>query len=118
MDLGLKDRAALVCAGSRGLGKACAMSLAREGCNILLNARDAEVLEQAAAEITKEAGVKVKTIAADLNTDRGRAEILAACPEPDILVNNNAGPPPGKLADWTRDLWMQAIEANMLAPIS
>jgi 3-oxoacyl-[acyl-carrier protein] reductase len=117
VDLGLKGRTAIVCAASRGLGYACALSLAQEGVTIFLNARDPANVQRAAAELAKRTGGRVVAVAADINTEAGRDALLKACPEPDILVNNNAGPPPGKLEDWTHDVWLQAIEANMLAPI-
>jgi 3-oxoacyl-[acyl-carrier protein] reductase len=117
VDLGMAGRKAIICAGSRGLGYACALSLAKEGVVIYLNARDKTKLEAAAAEISRTAGVQVVPVAADIDRPEGRQALLNACPEPDILVNNNAGPPPGKIADWTHEAWLRAIEANMLAPI-
>jgi 3-oxoacyl-[acyl-carrier protein] reductase len=117
MDLGLKGRKAIVCASSRGLGKACAMALAREGCSVVINGLNEERLGKAAAEIRAATGAAVTAVRADINTDEGRAKLAAACPEADILVNNNAGPPPGKFADWGRAEWQAALEANMLAPI-
>ena len=117
MDLGIKGRTALVCASSRGLGLACATALAREGCAVYINGRDRAALDAAAAQIEAETGHRPTTIEADLNTEAGRAAIVAACPEPDILVNNNAGPEPGKIADWSREDWLAAVEGNMLAPI-
>jgi 3-oxoacyl-[acyl-carrier protein] reductase len=117
MDLGIAGRKALVCASSQGLGLACATSLAREGCHVYINGRNRESLEAAAATIESAAGRRPEIIVADLNTEDGRATIVAACPEPDILVNNNAGPEPGKIADWSRADWLAAVEANMLAPI-
>ena len=117
MDLGLANRRAIVCAGSRGLGYACAFSLAREGVSIVLNARDVRRLEAAAQEITRLTGAEVTPVAADINTEPGRDLLLASCTELDILVNNNAGPPPGAMSEWTRAAWLGAIEANMLAPI-
>jgi 3-oxoacyl-[acyl-carrier protein] reductase len=117
MDLGLKGRKALLCASSKGLGKACALSLAREGVAVWINGRNQGPLDEAAAEIRSATGAEVTTVRADINTDEGRHALIAACPEPDILVNNNEGPPPGKLEDWDRAQWMIAIEANMLAPI-
>lgn len=116
MDLGLKDKRAIVCASSRGLGKACAQSLAREGVFVTINGRDMESLKAAEAEI-KAAGGKVQAVEADINTAEGRAALLAACPEPDILVNNNSGPPPGLFADWKEADWQAALDANLLAPI-
>jgi 3-oxoacyl-[acyl-carrier protein] reductase len=117
MDLGIAGRKALVCASSRGLGLACATSLAREGCSVFINGRNRDSLEAAAATIEVAGGTRPVIVVADLNTEQGRDQIIAACPEPDILVNNNAGPEPGKIADWSRDDWLAAVEANMLAPI-
>ena len=117
MDLGIAGKKALVCASSRGLGLACATSLAREGCQVFINGRTREALEMAAGAIEAAAGRRPELIVADLNTEAGRDAIVAACPEPDILVNNNAGPEPGKIADWSRADWLAAVEGNMLAPI-
>ncbi len=117
MDLGLIGRRALVCASSGGLGKACAAALAREGCDIVLNGRDAARLNAAADEIEALCGRRPHTAIADLNTPAGRAALLAACSEPDILVTNNAGPPPGALGDWDHAAWLGALESNLLAPI-
>jgi len=117
MDLGIKGRNALVCAASKGLGKGCAMSLAREGANITIVARGREALEQTAAEIRSTTGAAVTTVTADITTAEGRAAALAACAQPDILVNNAGGPPPGDFREWTRDDWIKAVDANMLTPI-
>lgn len=117
MDLGIKGRKAILCASSRGLGKACALALAREGCAVVINGLDEARLAGAVQEIRGKAGAEVVGVRADINTDAGRAALVAACPDADILVNNNSGPPPGKLADWDRAAWMAALEANMLAPI-
>lgn len=117
MDLGITGRTALACASSRGLGLACATSLAREGCRVYLNGRHAEALDAAAARIESLVGKRPDTITADLNTEEGRAVVMDTCPDPDILVNNNAGPEPGKIADWSRDDWLAGVEANLLAPI-
>ncbi len=117
MDLGLKGKKAIVCAASKGLGRACAMSLAREGVDLVITARTAADLEQTAAEIRKATGVKVTPVPGDITTDAGRAAALAACPEPDILVNNAGGPPRGDFREWGRDEWIKAVDANMLTPI-
>lgn len=117
MDLGIKGRTALVCASSRGLGLACATALAREGCTVVINGRTRDALDAAAAQIEADTGHRPAVIEADLNTEAGRAAIVSACPAPDILVNNNAGPEPGKIADWSREDWLAAVEGNMLAPI-
>lgn len=118
MELGIRGRTALVCAASKGLGRACALSLAREGVNVVITARGAEVLERTAAEIRAETGVQVTAVAGDISTEAGRAAALAACPAPDILVNNAGGPPPGDFRDWSREDWIRALDANMLAPIA
>jgi 3-oxoacyl-[acyl-carrier protein] reductase len=117
MDLGIRGRTALVCAASKGLGKGCAASLAREGVNLVVVARGQEALEATAAELRGRHGVQVTTVAADVTTEAGRAAVLAACAAPDILVNNAGGPPPGDFHDWDRDTWVKALDANMIAPI-
>ncbi|RJF83903.1 SDR family oxidoreductase [Azospirillum cavernae] len=117
MDLGIAGRRALVCAASKGLGKACALALAREGVHVTLTARSAETLEATAAEIRSATGVTVTTAVGDIATEEGRAAALAACPDPDILINNAGGPPPGDFHHWEREDWIRALDANMLAPI-
>src|ERR1700753_3489136 len=117
MDLGLKGKKAIVCAASKGLGRACAMSLAREGVDVVITARTAAELEKTADEIRKETGAKVTAVPGDITTDAGRAAALAACPAPDILINNAGGPPRGDFRNWNRDEWIKAVDANMLAPI-
>ncbi len=117
MDLGIRGKTALVCAASKGLGKGCALSLAREGVDVVITARGKETLEATAEEIRKATGVKVTAVAGDITTTEGRKLALAACAQPDILVNNAGGPPPGDFRNWTRDDWIQAVEANMLTPI-
>ena len=116
MDLGIKGRKAVVCASTQGLGLACARSLAGEGCVVTINGRTDEKVQRVARELAAETGAVVHGVAADITTEAGRAALVAACPDADILVNNNAGPPPGKLADWHHDQWIVALEANMLAP--
>jgi len=117
MDLGIKGRKAIVCASSQGLGLACAMSLAREGCTVFINGRDESRLDRAVREIEAVTGPRATQVVADINTDAGRAKLVVACPEADILINNNAGPTPGELKDWDHAAWLVALEANMLAPI-
>jgi len=117
MDLGIRGKTAIVCAASKGLGKGCAISLAREGVNLVITARGAEALEQTAAELRK-FSVQVKTVAGDITTEEGKQAALAACPNPDILVNNAGGPPPGDFREWDRATWLKAIDANMLTPIA
>lgn len=117
MDLGLKGKTALVCAASKGLGKACAMSLARNGVAVTIVARTAGPLEATAEEIRAASGATVTVVAADITSPAGRAAALEACPNPDILVNNAGGPPPGDFRQWTRETWIAALDANMLTPI-
>jgi 3-oxoacyl-[acyl-carrier protein] reductase len=116
MNLGLKGRKAIVCASSRGLGKACAMALAREGVEVVINGRDLERVETTASAIRNETGASVLAVAADLCSDEGRDKLVAACPEPDILVTNNGGPAPGRFEDWDHAAWLAALEQNLLAP--
>ncbi len=117
MDLGIRGRKAIVCAASKGLGRACAFALAREGVELVINARSPEPLERTAEAIRRETGVPVTAVACDITTEEGRAAVLAACPEPDILINNAGGPPPGDFRDWGEEAWHSALNANMLTPI-
>ena len=117
MDFGIKGKKAIVCASSKGLGRACALALAREGVELVITARTATELEATAAMIRQQTGAKVTTVAGDITTEAGREAALAACPEPDILVNNAGGPPHGDFREWTREHWIKAIDANMLTPI-
>ena len=117
MELGIRGRTALVCAASKGLGKGCALSLAREGVNLVITARGREALEATAEEIRRRFGVKVAPVAGDITTPEGREAALKAAPSPDILVNNAGGPPPGDFRDWEREAWVKALDANMIAPI-
>jgi 3-oxoacyl-[acyl-carrier protein] reductase len=117
MNLGIQGKKAIVCAASKGLGKACALSLAREGVELTINARTPETLAATAAEIAAATGVKVSTVAGDIAAEETRRALLEICPAPDILVNNNGGPPPGRFQDWDRDAWLAGIEANLLAPV-
>jgi len=119
LNLGIAGKWALVCASSKGLGKACAKALTGEGVHVVMTARGAAVLEQAAQELRAlaPAGTQVRTVAGDITTPQGRADALAACPQVDILVTNAGGPPPGDFRQWTREDWIAALDANMLTPI-
>lgn len=117
MDLGIKGRRAIVGGASAGLGLACARALAEAGVDVVLVARGAERLEAAAGELRKQASGKVSTVAADITTVEGRRQVLSVLPDPDILVTNAGGPPPGNFRDWDRDDWIKALDANMLTPI-
>lgn len=118
MDLGIRGKRGLVCAASRGLGRGCAEALAAAGVDLVINARGAKALQQTADEIADRHGVSVVPIAADITTQEGRALVIEALGPADILVTNAGGPPPGKWTDWTRDDFISAIDANMLAAIA
>jgi len=117
MDLGIAGRKAIVCASSRGLGKACARALADAGCEVVVNGRDAARLEATAKEIASATGVKVTPVAADLATPEGQQALLAACPDPDILVNNNGGPPPRDFRQLTREQMIDGVVGNMIVAV-
>src|ERR1700744_6437989 len=117
MDLGIAGRTALVCGSSKGLGLGCAEALADAGVEVVLNGRDRASLDAAADALGRKHGRRMQRVAADATTGEGREALLAACPEPDILVNNAAGPPPGDFADWDEAVWAKALQANMVAPI-
>jgi 3-oxoacyl-[acyl-carrier protein] reductase len=117
MDLGLRGHWALVCAASQGLGRGCALALAGEGVNLVINARGAERLA-ATADQARALGVEVIEVAGDITVDAVREAALAAAPQLDILVNNAGGPPPGDFRDWDEIAWQQALRANMLTPIA
>ena len=118
MQLGINGRWAIVCAASQGLGYGCAAALAREGVNLAINSRNPEKLEAAAKQLRQlNAGIVVHCVAGDVGTPEVRDALLAACPQVDILVNNNGGPPPGDFRDWQRDDWIGAVDANMITPI-
>ena len=117
MELGLKDKNALVCASSKGLGKGCAQALAQEGANVWLNGRDAAALDAALAEIESVAKGKVSTICCDITTKAGRKKAFGETPDLDILVNNAGGPPVGDFRTWELSDWESALNNNMLTPI-
>lgn len=117
MDLGIAGKKGIVGGASSGLGKACAMALAREGVELVIVARTEENIKSAAEEISSVTGTAVIPVAADINSDEGRAAVLNACPEPDIIVNNSGGPPTGNFRDWDREAWLSAINNNMLGAI-
>ena len=121
MDLGITGKWALVCGASKGLGFGCAQALVREGVNVLIVARGAEVLAAAAttliADGARPAGASVQFVAADITTTEGRAAVFAVRKDFDIVVTNAGGPPPGDFRDWDREAWIKAVDANMLTPI-
>lgn len=117
MDLGIAGRKALVCGASAGLGFACAKALVEEGVDVVIAARTAETLAEAAGQLAALKRGAVSQVVADVTTSEGRAAILSAHPHFDIVVTNAGGPPPGNFRDWTRETWLAALDANMLAPI-
>lgn len=118
MTYDIAGRVAIVCASSKGLGKGCALALAQQGVDVVMNGRNAATLAAAAAEVRAATGAKVTEVAADVTAAAGRERLLAACPAPDILITNAGGPPPGDFRTWDRDAWIAALDANMLAPIA
>ena len=117
MDLGIAGRKALITASSRGLGRACAEALAAEGVDVVINGLNEENLDRAAEAIVSAHRVEVTPVRADINTSEGRQALLDVCPDPDMLVNNNWGPPPGDWVSFEYEDWLSAVESNMLAPI-
>jgi 3-oxoacyl-[acyl-carrier protein] reductase len=118
MDMGISGKKALICASSKGLGRGCAEALAAEGVNVVINGRNAEVLETTAAKIRETYRVQVTAVACDVTTAEGQAMIIVAAGDVDILVTNAGGPPPGLWSDWERDDFIAALDANMLTPIA
>ena len=117
MDLNIKGKSAIVCASSKGLGKACALALAKEGVNVWINARNGETLQATANEITAAGSSQVHAIVADVTTEEGRDALFSACPNPDIIINNAGGPPPGDFRDWGQQEWFDAVNGNMYSAI-
>ena len=117
MDLGIAGRKAIVCASSKGLGKGCAMALAEAGCTVIVNGRNAASLEATAAEIRQKTGATVIAVVADVSTREGQQALLAACPDPDILVNNNGGPPFKDFRELTREAMLEGVVQNFVKPV-
>lgn len=114
MDLGIRGRKAIVCASSAGLGRASALALAQDGVDVVINGRDAAKVDAAVADIRAAApGVTVTPVVGSVTDASCREALLKACPEPDILINNAGGPPPGDFRDWTREMWVAAFDANL-----
>ena len=117
MELGLKGKKAIVCASSRGLGRGCAEALLKEGVSVVINGTNKDTVDKTADEISNQADADVTTVVANLDQPEGRLALLEACPEPDILVNNNGGPPPGNFRDWGQAEWDAGLTANLIAPV-
>jgi len=118
MDLGIAGRKAIVCASSKGLGRACARALAEAGCAVVLNGRDKDALGRTAHDLRQATGVEVREVLGDLDDPATRSELIAACPDADILVNNNGGPPYQSFGEITRENILRGVESNMLTPIA
>lgn len=117
MDLGISGRRAIVCGSSQGLGKGCAYALAEAGVSLVINGRNPAVLEQTAEEIREATGTLVTPVVADIGTHDGQAAVLAACPEPDILINNSGGPPFRDFRELDRAAMIEGVTMNMITPI-
>ncbi|MEO1200808.1 MAG: SDR family oxidoreductase [Pseudomonadota bacterium] len=117
MDLGIAGRKAIVCASSRGLGRATAFALAEAGCEVVINGRDEAALAKTASEIGSRTGATVLPVAADVSTPEGQVALLAACPDPDILINNNGGPPRRDFREIDRDAMIAGVTQNMITPL-
>ena len=117
MDLGIAGRKAIVCASSKGLGRACAEKLAEAGCEVIVNGRSRDTAEATAADIGKATGTKVIAVVADVASPEGQAALFTACPDPDILVTNNLGPPPRDYHDVTRQQILDGVVGSMISPI-
>lgn len=117
MDLGISGRTAIVCASSKGLGRGTAEALAEAGCTVVINGRDAATLEATASQIRATTGATVIAVVADVSTRAGQDALLAAAPEPDILINNNGGPPPKPFRDVSREALLEGVVQNMVTPL-
>ncbi|OUS15120.1 3-oxoacyl-ACP reductase [Gammaproteobacteria bacterium 50_400_T64] len=117
MDLGISGKQGIVCGASQGLGLACARALAQEGVNLILVARNPEPLQAAVESLSQLSTAKIQAVVGDITTDEGRDAVLQACPEPDILINNAGGPPPGDFRDWRQKEWFDAVNSNMYSAI-
>src|SRR5271154_5183075 len=117
MDLGIAGRRAIVCASSQGVGKGCALALAEAGVELVINGRNAELLEQTATEIRSAWGVKVTPVIADVSTADGQAALLSVCPTPVILINNKGGPPVRNFRELSRQAMLDGVTMNMVTPI-
>lgn len=117
MDLGISGRTAIVCASSKGLGRGCAQALAEAGCTVVINGRDAASLEATASQIRAGTGATVIPVVADVSSRAGQDALLAAAPNPDILINNNGGPPPKPFRDVSREALLEGVVQNMATPL-
>ncbi|MTI45304.1 3-oxoacyl-[acyl-carrier protein] reductase [Roseibium hamelinense] len=117
MDLGIRGKKAIICASSKGLGRGCAEALAAAGCDIVINGRNTDTLQAAADALRASYQVNIAAVAADVSTKQGQAALLEACPAPDILINNNGGPPRKDYTELDRDTMLEGVVQNMVTPI-
>jgi len=117
MDLGIKNRKAILMASSRGLGRACAESLAREGVDLVVNGRTEADVTRACEELRAAHGVSVTGVVGDASTAEVHDALLAACPEPDIVLLNGEGPPPTPFAKISEAMWADTVQRTMVSPL-
>jgi 3-oxoacyl-[acyl-carrier protein] reductase len=117
MDLGIAGRRAIVCASSRGLGRGCAEALALAGCHVVINGRRRDVVDATVEDLRRTTGADVIGVVADVADPAGQDALLAACAEPDILINNNSGPPLRDFRGLTRAQMLDGVVANMVTAI-
>jgi 3-oxoacyl-[acyl-carrier protein] reductase len=117
MDLGIAGRRAIVCASSRGLGRACAAALAEAGCDVVINGRTRDTVDATVDDVRNATGARVTGVVADVSDVAGQAALFSACPDPDILINNNSGPPLRDFRELTRQQMLDGIIANMVTAI-
>lgn len=116
MEMGIAGKRAIVCASSKGLGRGCAFALAREGVDVVINGRNADEVASTAHALREVASVNVTEVVADVTKEEGREKLLAACPEPDIVVTNAGGPPPVDFRKLGEKEWLEGLIPNLVAP--
>jgi 3-oxoacyl-[acyl-carrier protein] reductase len=121
MDLGIRGKVAIVLAASKGLGRACAAALAEEGVNLVIGARNQQVLEEAARQIERTTGSKVLAVPTDVTKAEELKRIADSAIHEfghvDILVNNAGGPPAGNFDAFSDEQWQAAFELNLLSAV-
>jgi len=117
MDLGISGRTALVCASSRGIGRACAEELGEAGCRVIVNGRNGEKLAETAEAVKARGAAEVIPVLADVSSPEGQKRLLEAAGEVDILINNNAGPPRRGFRELSREDMLAGATQNMVTPI-
>ena len=121
MDLQLKDKRALVTGASRGLGYATALTLAREGCRVVINSRDSAKIKAAAGKIVSETGMQAIVLAGDVTLPEVPAALVAQTVEAlgglDILITNAGGPPPGSFESFDEIAWQKAVDISFMSHV-